>query len=142
MTRFEQPQVGVGVIIVRHGLVLLGQRTGSHGAGTWALPGGHLEFSESIASCARRETLEETGLVLDRILPAPYTNDVMHEARKHYVTCFVEATITDGQTPQIMEPEKCLSWHWCDWATLPEPLFQPLKTLVLSGFVPALLSTP
>lgn len=34
----ESVLVGVGVIIVRDDLVLLGQRVGSHGAGTWALP--------------------------------------------------------------------------------------------------------
>ncbi|MEO7108781.1 MAG: NUDIX domain-containing protein [Rhodoferax sp.] len=44
--KIEPLLVGIGVIIVRHGLVLLGQRIGSHGAGTWALPGGHLEFGD------------------------------------------------------------------------------------------------
>ncbi len=42
--------------------ILLGQRKGAHGAGTWATPGGHLEFGESVKACATRELLEETGL--------------------------------------------------------------------------------
>src|SRR5258707_8500479 len=52
------PQVGVGVVVVRDGKVLLGLRRGSHGSGAWALPGGHLEWGESVESCARREVTE------------------------------------------------------------------------------------
>ncbi|KAI2915344.1 hypothetical protein CBS147343_3044 [Aspergillus niger] len=57
------PRVGVGVFVINHkGQLVLGQRKSSHGAGTWALPGGHLEFNESFEDCAAREVLEETGL--------------------------------------------------------------------------------
>lgn len=129
------PRVGVGVIIVRDGCVLLGERMGSHGAGTWALPGGHLEFGESIEDCARRETVEETGLHLEVVKPAPYTNDVMHQEGKHYVTAFVLASAQAGE-PQVLEPEKCKEWRWFRWSALPDNLFQPLRTLVNQGYVP------
>lgn len=46
------PQVGVGVLILRDGKVLLGRRKGSHGAGCWSAPGGHLEFGEVVEDCA------------------------------------------------------------------------------------------
>ena len=135
-----QPQVGVGVLIIRDGRILLGKRAGSHGAGTWALAGGHLEFGESIETCARREVLEETGLTLDRILPAPSTNDIMADERKHYVTCFVEASISGNEPARILEPGKCLAWEWFRWTDLPEPLFEPVKTLARTGYVPTLLN--
>lgn len=128
------PQVGVGVIIVRDGKVLLGRRRGSHGAGAWALPGGHLEWGETVESCARREVKEETGLDLGVVRPAPYTNDVMAEEGKHYVTCFVEAAALAGEA-RVMEPTKCERWAWFAWSEMPEKLFQPLKTLVDSGYV-------
>lgn len=131
-----QTRVGVGVIVVRDGRVLLGERRGSHGAGSWALPGGHLEFGESVASCASRELLEETGLRLAGVQQAPYTVDAFPDDGKHYVTLFVEATVADGE-PALMEPDKCRGWHWCAWNALPEPLFAPLATLHATGFVPA-----
>lgn len=60
------PRVGVGVFVINEkDHVLLGKRTGSHGAGTLALPGGHLELHESFQECAAREVLEETGLLVD-----------------------------------------------------------------------------
>jgi 8-oxo-dGTP diphosphatase len=77
-----RPQVGVGVIIVRDGKILLGLRR-SHGAGTWALPGGHLEWGETVESCARREVKEETGLYLGVVSQGPYANDVMAAEGKH-----------------------------------------------------------
>ncbi|MEF3080860.1 NUDIX hydrolase [Luteimonas sp. SMYT11W] len=127
--------VGVGVIILRDGKVLLGERAGAHGAGTWALPGGHLEFGETVADCARREVLEETGLAIHDIAPAPYTSDVFAVEGRHYVTLFVTAQAT-GE-PAVLEPAKCLGWAWCRWADFPNPLFPPLQTLRDSGFVPA-----
>ncbi|MEO7065274.1 MAG: NUDIX hydrolase [Rhodanobacter sp.] len=133
--RTGSPLVGVGVIVVRNGLLLLGQRMGSHGAGTWALPGGHLEFGESVAQCAAREVREETGLELEVIRPGPYTNDVFASEGKHYVTLFVVAQSASGQ-PVVCEPDKCTGWQWFRWTELPTPLFQPLATLHASGFVP------
>lgn len=127
--------VGVGAIVIRDGLVLLGKRMGSHGAGTWALPGGHLEFGESAAACAVREVREETGLEIESITAGPYTSDVFASEGKHYITLFVVAR-SDAGDPALCEPEKCSGWQWFRWSELPSPLFQPLATLHATGFVP------
>jgi 8-oxo-dGTP diphosphatase len=134
-TEILKPQVGVGVIVIRGGKVLLGLRRGSHGAGTWALPGGHLEWGETVENCARREVKEETGLDLGLVGQGPYTSDVMATEGKHYVTCFVEAAALPGEA-RILEPTKCERWDWFQWSAMPEELFQPLRTLVRSGYVP------
>ena len=117
MNRQNQAKVGVGVIIIRDGRILLGERHGSHGAGTWALPGGHLEFGESILSCARREVREETGLVVSSVSNAAFTNDIFEKEGKHYITLFVVADKWRGE-PIVMEPDKCRRCSWFQWEKL------------------------
>lgn len=130
------PRIGVGVVVLRQGLVLLGQRRGAHGAGSWALPGGHLEYGESVEACAARELLEETGLQAERFRRGPWVNDVFVAERRHYVTLFVVAEGVSGE-PERREPDKCLGWQWFHWQALPDPLFQPLHTLRGTGWQPA-----
>lgn len=130
-----RPLVGVGVLVIRDGRVLLGERRGAHGTGSWALPGGHLEFGETVEGCAARELLEETGMMLGGGHRGPWTSDIFPDEGRHYVTLFVIATGTSGE-PVVREPEKCTEWRWCDWDDLPVPLFPPLASLKSSGFVP------
>ena len=129
------PQVGVGVLVLRDGRVLLGRRKGSHGAGTWSAPGGRLEFGESLEACARRELLEETGLAVASVELGPYTNDVFHEAGRHFLTVFALARAAVGE-PANLEPDKCEGWDWFRWDALPAPLFLPLQSLHATGWRP------
>ena len=132
MTR---PAVGVGVLVIRDDLVLLGHRRGAHGAGTWSPPGGHLEQGESVEDCARRECLEESGVSLGALRQGPYTNDVFAADGRHYVTLWVVAGHGAGE-PVVREPEKCDRWEWFSWSALPSPLFLPLENLRAKGFDP------
>jgi 8-oxo-dGTP diphosphatase len=127
------PRIGVAAILIRDGQVLLGKRKGAHGHGTWAFPGGHLEYGESIETCARREVREETGLHIARMRPGPYTNDVFHAEQQHYVTLFVIAASVSGD-PVVREPHKCAVWQWFKWDALPTPQFLPLQHLLALKF--------
>ena len=129
----NRPSVGVAVIVIKSGKVLLGKRKGSHGAGYWAFPGGHLEMNESIEVCARREVFEETGISIDNIRYAAFTNDIFKEEKKHYVTLFVVADYHGGEI-QVVEPDKCEKWDWFIWGKFPENLFLSLKNLLAQGF--------
>lgn len=100
------PKVGIAAIVVKGDKVLMGKRCGTHGAGTWSFPGGHLEFGESWEDCAKREVLEETGLEIRDAKFVATTNDLMPAERKHYVTLYTRAEYIEGE-PEIKEPDRC-----------------------------------
>lgn len=120
----NQPRVGIGVFILRDGKFLMGQRHGSHGAGTWSVPGGHLEFGETPEQTAIREVAEETGVRIKNVRFGAMTNDVFESDGKHYVTLWMVSDWDSGE-PTILEPDKFIDQKWVDLNTLPKPLFSP-----------------
>ena len=125
--------IGVGVLVTKDGELLLGKRIGSHGAGSWALPGGHLEPGESIVTCAVRETAEETGIKVSEVKNVDFTNDLFDEEGRQYITLFVEAVSYSG-VPKVLEPEKCEEWRWFSPNEVPRNLFKPLQSLFEQGY--------
>ncbi len=126
------PRIGIAVLIKNdQGHILLGRRRQSHGKATWAPPGGHLEFGETPEEGAKREALEETGIVLHRVRFLGITNDFFKTEQKHYLSLFME-----GQTsaaPQNLEPHKCEGWTWFSLDNLPTPLFTSLENFINSN---------
>ncbi|KAF2672233.1 nudix hydrolase 1 [Microthyrium microscopicum] len=131
------PRVGIGLFCFRkNGTFLAGRRKGSLGAGTYALPGGHLEFGESFEDCVTRELAEETGLQVTDLAFLTTINTVFEDAKKHYVTTLMGGYVIDeAAEPKVMEPEKCYGWEWVTWEDLKsspklQPVFKPLTSLV------------
>lgn len=133
----KRPLVGVATLLFKacggrlgDRLVLLGKRKGSHGAGTWSAPGGHLEFCEDPACAAIREVKEETGIVLTQVVRSlyiPYASTYFRETDQHYITLFFTALLSDGQEPKLLEPDRCEEWRWFPiYEPLPQPLFGAL----------------
>jgi 8-oxo-dGTP diphosphatase len=124
------PRIGVGVMIVKHGAVLLAIRKGAHGEGEYAFPGGHLECLESFEQCARRETLEECGIEIDNVR-FQFVANVQTYAPKHYVHIGLLADWKSG-TPEVLEPEASGAWDWYHLESLPQPLFEMSRLAVES----------
>jgi 8-oxo-dGTP diphosphatase len=91
----KAPILAVGALIVRDHQVLLVQRAHPPLAGEWSLPGGRIEFGETLIAALKREVREETGLeveptelacVLDRIT-----------ADYHYVLIDYVCSVTSGE---------------------------------------------
>jgi 8-oxo-dGTP diphosphatase len=122
--------VGVAVFVWRNGKFLMYRRKGSHANGTISVPGGHLEFGESWADCAARESLEEAGIHIKNIQYLAVTNDIMPTDDKHYISIWMTADFDEANSnePQIMEPTKMEAIEWHTFQDLPSPLFEPCWT--------------
>jgi ADP-ribose pyrophosphatase YjhB (NUDIX family)/ubiquinone/menaquinone biosynthesis C-methylase UbiE len=125
-SKLETPRSGTCAIVLDDaGKVLLTRRADN---GLWCLPGGHLDFGETIQECVVREAYEETGLVVEveRLVgvyshPIP-KSDIVPNPRHYVILSFLcrpvggEIRVTDETTdiccfaPDAL-PENMLPWH-------------------------------
>jgi 8-oxo-dGTP diphosphatase len=127
------PRVGVAVIVRKRHLVLMGLRQGSHGAGTWSFPGGHVEPSETVEETAARKLREETGIGIapEQLRKVAFTQDWFADEGKHYITLFLEPDHEMKQEPRCLEPDKCERWLWMSHREAGErSLFLPIVNLL------------
>lgn len=126
-------RVGIAVFVFKDNKFLMGCRHGAHGAGSWSVPGGHLEFGESWDQTAAREILEETGLHIKNIRFGAITNDIFEKENRHYVTIWLLSDWKSGQ-PLVREPDNFVELGWYNFDSLPKPLFLAWNQLQQSEF--------
>lgn len=127
--------MGVAVLIFNNkNQILLGKRMVTHGKFTWAPPGGHLEFGESLEACAIREVFEETGLLIQRPVFMALTNDIFEMENQHYISIIMKTLINQEHMVQNCEPHKTEGWKWFDLESLPSPLFSSIHQLISNKF--------
>lgn len=102
------------VIVDAEGRVLLQQRTDN---GRWGLPGGAMEFGESILEALHREVQEETGLTIEVVrLVGVYSHPDHHQIVTyadgnvfHFVSTCFECRTTGG-TLTLGDETAGLAW--------------------------------
>ncbi|WP_031335556.1 NUDIX hydrolase [Rhodopseudomonas sp. B29] len=82
----KRPQLAVSASIFRDGKVLLVRRARSPGKGLYSLPGGRVEYGETLETALAREIAEETALSVDIVGLAGWREVVPSAANTgHYV---------------------------------------------------------
>ncbi len=141
MEEKKKPGVGLGVMILNSkNQVLLGKRHDDpekadselHGERTWTMPGGKLHFKEEFKDAAFRETLEETGIEInkDKLEIISVTNDIVRD--NHFITIGFLCRDFSGN-PKVMEPDEITEWRWFGLDDLPSPVFFP-SAKILKNF--------
>ncbi len=133
----QRPKVGVGVMIFKDNKILLGKRNDDalkassdlHGEGTWTMPGGKLEFHETLIDGICREVLEETGIKInkDKLKVISVGDEIVPD--NHYITVGFLCEDFEGEA-KIVEPEEITEWKWYNLDSLPEKVFPPSAKMI------------
>lgn len=106
--------IGVGIAILNEeGKLLIGLRgeEASSERGTWEIPGGSVEFGETLEQAVKREAQEEMGIEVEIIKLLGICDHIIAEEKQHWVAPTYLCKITKG-VPEIREPHKCAAMGW------------------------------
>lgn len=122
-------KIGCNGLIIKKNEILLGLRTNCYGEGNYGIPGGHLEYGETIENAVKRELEEELGI---KVLKLSF-NSIIDEPREneHYIQINFLIEEYRGKV-EIKEPHKCKEVRWFDINNLPSNLFIPHQAIMIA----------
>ncbi len=123
-------KIGSEVIVRKDNKILLGKRKGAYGAGTWALPGGHVNYGERAIDALCRELKEELDAIVTRedLQLISVVDSTDHSLGSHYLHITFE--LKAALEPRLMEPEECEEWRYFPIDALPEKIFPPHRDII------------
>ena len=112
--------VGTGAVIInQNNEILMLLRNKEPEIGCWSIPGGAVEFLETLEDAIIREVKEEVGVTVGIIALLGATNHILHEEGIHWVTMPFFVTILKGE-PINLEPQKHADMRWFPIQHLPK----------------------
>ena len=121
----ERPVPAVGVVVLRGEEVLLVRRGTPPRLGQWSLPGGRIEFGETVEAAAIRELTEETGVVAEllgliEVVDAVFTSRTSGGVTRHYVLIDFAARWLSGEPVAGDDAAEARFFHHSEVAGLVE----------------------
>lgn len=113
MSNYKQPRITVDIIIkCEDGVVLIERKNPPYG---WAIPGGFVDYGETVEEAAIREAKEETGLDIKNLKQFHVYSEPSRDPRGHTISMVFTAK-ADG-TPKAGSDAKNIGMF--TQATLP-----------------------
>ncbi len=132
-------RVRVGVLILNDNKILLVEHQ-KNGVSYWLIPGGGLDFGETVVQCAKREVKEETNLDIDLGRFLFSSESIAPDGSRHVVNLFFLGHIENSciQELRVGEEERLKSVSFIDineldTIELHPPFGQQLKRMLLDG---------
>lgn len=119
----QRPRLGCGAVVRRaDGHLLLVQRGREPERGHWGLPGGKVDWMETVEHAVVRETLEETALEvhIERLLCV--VDHFEHALQQHWVAPVYLVSMLGSEEARLQEPEALTGLGWFALDALPAPL--------------------
>jgi 8-oxo-dGTP diphosphatase len=132
----QSPIAGVGAVITNStGELLLIRRGHPPRAGQWSIPGGKVEWGETIREALLREILEETGLTIEIERLIDVVDLVMRDESGHiaghYVLIDFKAAYIEGELRAGSDAEEA---RWVDPAALDQyALWDETRRVIAAG---------
>ncbi|NCS97899.1 MAG: NUDIX hydrolase [Candidatus Pacebacteria bacterium] len=106
--------VGVGALISNEEnkvFLALRSQKAKNERGKWEIPGGAVEFGETLEEALHREVMEEFGVTVSVIKRFNIVDNILPEEHQHWVAQTFLCRIVSG-TPRNCELEKCDQIGW------------------------------
>lgn len=112
--RFANRGTTIDAVIERDGRVLLIKRGAEPFKGFWALPGGYVEWDETVEDAVRREVKEETGLTVKSLkLIGVYSEPKRHPRQCIDMAYAVEVEgLTADKAGEVKVGDDALEYKW------------------------------
>ena len=110
-------------IIVEEGKILLVEHE-KHGRNYWLLPGGGVEYGETLEEALKRELMEEAGLVVDADELIFISESIPPDQHRHVINYYFTAHITGGELKVGVDAVlQDVQWHLLE--DLPHMIIYP-----------------
>jgi 8-oxo-dGTP diphosphatase len=102
----KRPVLTVDVLIRKDDGYVFVKRKNEPYKGCWAIPGGLVEYGETLEQAAMREAKEETGLGVKLIRLVGVYSDLTRDPRGHYISIVYLAEAVSGKLKAATDAEE------------------------------------
>ena len=134
MTTASVPLIAVGAVIFKQNKVLLVKRKNPPAQGMWAIPGGKVQWGETLKQALQREIKEELNIDIEpgRLIKVIEFVPEQENDRFHYIILDFLAAITGGE---LKAGDDALAVKWFDRKELKNsPVTESTRTLLKEEF--------